>query len=301
MLNTPFVSQDTLGGGFDATQAFVGELANLNIWNRKLSITEIYNLATCNSKASTGDVFSWTESNIEVFGGATKWTFEPCRSANWTASHRWRKAYLYFWAFVVLVFIWRLLETIWVIGKLKSGISTILRYPCCKTTRFILREKKRIYFILETSVRKYCCYPFSFLDIQLKAHLSFSFGLFRLGLAAGNLRLMFGQFTIQVRNYITTLAPPSFRRVGDYAVRPILVSVWRCKVMSDAVQLPVTPPFLPCLPAALPPPPLCPAPPELALWLMKRNARRGGYVEGHCKVKLWYKSICNHRSLQVFL
>lgn len=82
MLNTPFVSQDTLGGGFDATQAFVGELANLNIWNRKLSITEIYNLATCNSKASTGDVFSWTESNIEVFGGATKWTFEPCRSAN---------------------------------------------------------------------------------------------------------------------------------------------------------------------------------------------------------------------------
>lgn len=58
---------------------------------------------------------------------------------------------------------------------------------------------------------------------------------------------------------------PSFRRVGDYAVRPILVSVWRCKVMSDAVQLPVTPPFLPCLPATLPPPPLCPAPPELAL------------------------------------
>ncbi|KAM9313773.1 neuronal pentraxin-1-like [Pholidichthys leucotaenia] len=74
--------QDTLGGGFDATQAYVGELANLNIWNRKLSNTEIYNLATCNSKALVGNVFSWTESNIEVFGGATKWTFEPCRSAN---------------------------------------------------------------------------------------------------------------------------------------------------------------------------------------------------------------------------
>lgn len=74
--------QDTLGGGFDATQAFVGELANLNIWNRKLSIAEIYNLATCNSKAPAGNVFSWTESNIEIFGGATKWTFEPCRSLN---------------------------------------------------------------------------------------------------------------------------------------------------------------------------------------------------------------------------
>ncbi|KAK1885620.1 Neuronal pentraxin-1, partial [Dissostichus eleginoides] len=74
--------QDTLGGGFDATQAYVGELANLNIWNRKLSIAEIYNLATCNSKAAAGNVFSWTESNIEIFGGATKWTFEPCHSLN---------------------------------------------------------------------------------------------------------------------------------------------------------------------------------------------------------------------------
>ena len=76
------VPQDTLGGGFDATQAYVGELANLNIWNRKLSIAEIYNLATCNSKAPAGNVFSWTENNIEIFGGATKWTFEPCRSLN---------------------------------------------------------------------------------------------------------------------------------------------------------------------------------------------------------------------------
>ncbi|XP_046873133.1 neuronal pentraxin 1 like [Hypomesus transpacificus] len=74
--------QDTLGGGFDATQAFVGELANLNMWDRKLSIGEIYNLATCNSKAQAGNVFSWSETNIEIFGGATKWTFEPCRSLN---------------------------------------------------------------------------------------------------------------------------------------------------------------------------------------------------------------------------
>ncbi|KAK0154228.1 Neuronal pentraxin-1 [Merluccius polli] len=74
--------QDSLGGGFDATQAFVGELANLNFWDRKLSIGEIYNLATCNSRAQTGNVFSWTEANIEIFGGTTKLTFEPCRSLN---------------------------------------------------------------------------------------------------------------------------------------------------------------------------------------------------------------------------
>ncbi|MEQ2195034.1 hypothetical protein XENOCAPTIV_006444 [Xenoophorus captivus] len=74
--------KDTLGGGFDATQAYVGELAHLHIWNRKLSVTEISNLATCNSKAPIGNVFYWTESNIEIFGGATKWTFEPCSSVN---------------------------------------------------------------------------------------------------------------------------------------------------------------------------------------------------------------------------
>uniref|UniRef100_A0A3P8WAX2 Neuronal pentraxin 1 n=1 Tax=Cynoglossus semilaevis TaxID=244447 RepID=A0A3P8WAX2_CYNSE len=73
---------DSLGGSFDATQAFVGDLANLNIWNRKLSASEISNLATCNSRAPGGNVFSWTESSIEIFGGATKWTFEPCRSLN---------------------------------------------------------------------------------------------------------------------------------------------------------------------------------------------------------------------------
>ncbi|KAK2857384.1 hypothetical protein Q7C36_005303 [Tachysurus vachellii] len=74
--------QDTLGGGFDATQAFVGELANFNVWDKKLSSVEIYNLATCNSRAQTGNVLSWSESNIDVFGGATKWTFEQCRQVN---------------------------------------------------------------------------------------------------------------------------------------------------------------------------------------------------------------------------
>ncbi|XP_028829180.1 neuronal pentraxin-1-like [Denticeps clupeoides] len=74
--------QDTLGGGFDATQAFVGELANFNVWDRKLTTGEIYNLATCNSRAQAGNVFSWSETSIEVFGGATKWTFEPCRQPN---------------------------------------------------------------------------------------------------------------------------------------------------------------------------------------------------------------------------
>ncbi|KAG8429197.1 hypothetical protein GDO86_014095 [Hymenochirus boettgeri] len=74
--------QDTLGGGFDATQAFVGELAHFNMWDRKLTVGEVYNLATCSNKALTGNVISWAESNIEIFGGATKWTFDACRQIN---------------------------------------------------------------------------------------------------------------------------------------------------------------------------------------------------------------------------
>ncbi|XP_075760207.1 neuronal pentraxin-1 isoform X2 [Pelodiscus sinensis] len=74
--------QDTLGGGFDATQAFVGELAHFNIWDRKLSPGEVYNLATCSTKAPAGNVIAWAETNIDVYGGATKWTFEACRQLN---------------------------------------------------------------------------------------------------------------------------------------------------------------------------------------------------------------------------
>ncbi|NXK12495.1 NPTX1 protein, partial [Herpetotheres cachinnans] len=74
--------QDTLGGGFDATQAFVGELAHFNVWDRKLSPGEVYSLATCSTKALAGNVIAWAEANIDIYGGATKWTFEACRQLN---------------------------------------------------------------------------------------------------------------------------------------------------------------------------------------------------------------------------
>ncbi|MBN3281022.1 NPTX1 protein, partial [Polyodon spathula] len=69
--------QDTLGGRFDATQAFVGEMSNVNMWSHVLTPNEIYNLATCGSHA-TGDVIAWTESSIELHGGVTKYPFDPC-------------------------------------------------------------------------------------------------------------------------------------------------------------------------------------------------------------------------------
>ncbi|XP_026102366.1 neuronal pentraxin-2-like [Carassius auratus] len=69
--------QDTLGGRFDATQSFVGEMSDLQLWSRVLTSTEIYNQVSCSSHL-TGDVITWSESLVELHGGVTKYPFDPC-------------------------------------------------------------------------------------------------------------------------------------------------------------------------------------------------------------------------------
>ncbi|XP_078257501.1 neuronal pentraxin 1 like isoform X2 [Rhinoraja longicauda] len=74
--------QDMLGGGFDATQAFVGEMSHFHMWDRVLTPGEVYSLANCSAKNLVGNVIAWTEANVDIYGGATKWTFEACRQIN---------------------------------------------------------------------------------------------------------------------------------------------------------------------------------------------------------------------------
>ncbi|KAI1895993.1 hypothetical protein AGOR_G00090230 [Albula goreensis] len=69
--------QDTVGGRFDATQAFVGELSHFNMWDRVLRPVDIMNMANCSSYMP-GNVIPWIDTNVEVFGGATKWALEVC-------------------------------------------------------------------------------------------------------------------------------------------------------------------------------------------------------------------------------
>uniref|UniRef100_A0A671MXM2 Neuronal pentraxin IIb n=1 Tax=Sinocyclocheilus anshuiensis TaxID=1608454 RepID=A0A671MXM2_9TELE len=69
--------QDVVGGRFDATQAFVGELSHFNVWDRVLRSTDITAMSNCSSYIP-GNVVAWTDSNIEVFGGASKWPLELC-------------------------------------------------------------------------------------------------------------------------------------------------------------------------------------------------------------------------------
>ncbi|XP_048089600.1 neuronal pentraxin-2b isoform X1 [Alosa alosa] len=69
--------QDIVGGRFDATQAFVGELSHFNIWDRVLRPQDVLGMANCTSYMP-GNMVAWVDSDVEVFGGATKSPAELC-------------------------------------------------------------------------------------------------------------------------------------------------------------------------------------------------------------------------------
>lgn len=69
--------KDTVGGRFDATQAFVGEMSQFNIWDRVLKAEDIVNIANCSTNMP-GNIIPWVDNNVDVFGGATKWPVETC-------------------------------------------------------------------------------------------------------------------------------------------------------------------------------------------------------------------------------
>uniref|UniRef100_A0A668UTR3 Pentraxin (PTX) domain-containing protein n=1 Tax=Oreochromis aureus TaxID=47969 RepID=A0A668UTR3_OREAU len=72
--------QDTMGGRFDVTQSFVGELSDLQFWSRVLTSSEIYSQATCGGHL-VGDVMSWSEESVELHGGS-----KECRALDLLAT-----------------------------------------------------------------------------------------------------------------------------------------------------------------------------------------------------------------------
>ncbi|KAI8520909.1 Oncoprotein-induced transcript 3 protein [Branchiostoma belcheri] len=67
--------QDRVGGGFEASQSFIGELSEVNLWDRVLSSAEI--AADCSYH---GNVIDWETTNIRVFGEASKAEYHRCAS-----------------------------------------------------------------------------------------------------------------------------------------------------------------------------------------------------------------------------
>ncbi|XP_019624987.1 PREDICTED: uncharacterized protein LOC109470470 isoform X1 [Branchiostoma belcheri] len=68
--------QDRVGGGFEASQSFIGELSEVNLWDRVLSSAEI--AADCSYH---GNVIDWETTNIRVFGEASKAEYHRCARA----------------------------------------------------------------------------------------------------------------------------------------------------------------------------------------------------------------------------
>ncbi|XP_045118960.1 uncharacterized protein LOC123508957 isoform X2 [Portunus trituberculatus] len=62
--------QDSLGGGFDKTQAFIGDLSQVSLWSRVLSSGEVARLAACEDSGH-GDVFASDEIQLEEKGSIT--------------------------------------------------------------------------------------------------------------------------------------------------------------------------------------------------------------------------------------
>lgn len=78
----PFIPpQDSVGGGFDSSQALVGELSQVGLWDRVLTSNQVASLARC-GRMHQGSVASWSENRVEVHGGAAKEAGEPCTKHN---------------------------------------------------------------------------------------------------------------------------------------------------------------------------------------------------------------------------
>lgn len=66
-----------MGGRFDITQSFMGELSDVQFWSRVLSPGEISSQATCGGHL-VGDIMSWSEDSVELHGGLSELPFDPC-------------------------------------------------------------------------------------------------------------------------------------------------------------------------------------------------------------------------------
>ena len=65
--------QDTVWGGFDADQAFVGEVSEVHVWNKVLSPAEIEVLASSCAQDLVGNYVAY--SDFEIKGNVS--TFQP--------------------------------------------------------------------------------------------------------------------------------------------------------------------------------------------------------------------------------
>ena len=60
--------QDSVAGGFSASQSFVGEMTGVNIWNRVIGHREIASMSK-SCLAGEGNVYKWSDFKPHMMGG----------------------------------------------------------------------------------------------------------------------------------------------------------------------------------------------------------------------------------------
>lgn len=74
--------QDTFGGSFKKDESFSGSITELHVWDRALNSSEIKTMENECSPISSGLVFKWKESALEIEPSITKvWRHKPCQGA----------------------------------------------------------------------------------------------------------------------------------------------------------------------------------------------------------------------------
>lgn len=60
--------QDSVAGGFSASQSFVGEMTGVNVWNRVMDHHEITSLSK-SCRSGEGNVYKWSDFKPHIIGG----------------------------------------------------------------------------------------------------------------------------------------------------------------------------------------------------------------------------------------
>ena len=68
--------QDEFGGGFDPSQAFVGELTELHVWNRVLSSANVKDVASNCASKMKGNYIAF--SDFEIKGDVERFNLPSC-------------------------------------------------------------------------------------------------------------------------------------------------------------------------------------------------------------------------------
>ena len=58
---------DEIRGGYEANQAYIGDIAELNVWSYILTEEKIKSFVQCNNGGRDGDVVSWKMENFEFY------------------------------------------------------------------------------------------------------------------------------------------------------------------------------------------------------------------------------------------